>query len=199
MGRARANDLILYDRGYPAFWLVVRTKKNLRYCRCETYRPSDKAAGVCSGQLIRLTGTQTAATYPGRLCRISFFNQARDKRFVFLTNHLALPAATIAEIYRQRWQVELFFKWIKQHLKIKSFYGQSANAVKIQIWIAISTYLLIAIAKQGMALTRAEPPHFIAHFGVNLFEQRHIKQVVMNSLQQNPQPHISNQLNLFDF
>ena len=126
-----------FDRLYrihriPAFF-VVRAKKNLRYCRCETYRPSDKATGVRSDQLIRLTGTQTAATYPKRLRRISFVNQARDKRFVFLTNHLALPAATIAEIYRQRWQVELFFKSIKQHLKTKSFYGQSANAVKTQI------------------------------------------------------------------
>ncbi len=192
-----------FDRLYrihqiPAFF-VVRAKKNLRDCRCETYRPSDKAAGVRSDQLIRLTGTQTATTYPERLRRISFVDQARDKRFVFLTNHLALPAATIAEIYRQRWQVELFFKWIKQHLKIKSFSGQSANAVKTQIWIAISTYLLLAVAKKEWHLPELSLHTLLHILEVNLFEQRHIKQVVMDALQQNPEPYISNQLNLFDF
>jgi len=110
-----------------------------------------------------------------------------------------LPAATIAEIYRQLWQVELFFKWIKHHLKIKSFYGQSANAVKTQIWIAISTYLLIASAKKECHLPELSL-HTLLHISeVNLFEKRYIKQVVMDALQQNPKPHISNQLNLFDF
>ena len=111
-----------------------------------------------------------------------------------------LAAATIAEIYRQRWQIELFFKWIKQHLKIKSFYGTSANAVKTQIWIAISTYLLIAIARKELAIPVQISLHTFLHIlEVNLFEQRPIKQIVMDSLQQKQEPQDSIQLNLFDF
>ena len=136
--------------------------------------------------------------YPLR--RITFVDLSRDKRFAFLTNHLTLPAATIAEIYRQRWQIELFFKWIKQHLKIKSFYGTSANAVKTQIWIAISTYLLIAIARKELAIPDQISPHTFLHIlEVNLFEQRPIKQIVMDSLQQKQEPQDSIQLNLCDF
>ena len=183
----------------PAFF-VVRAKKNLVYRRVQTYRPSDKEAGVRSDQLIRLTGVKTTNAYPERLRRITFVDLSRGKHFVFLTNNLVLPAATIAETYRQRWQIELFFKWVKQHLKIKSFYGNSANAVKTQIWIAISTYLLIAIAKKELGIPEAVSLHTLLHIlEVNLFEQRLIKQIVMDALQQKPEPRISNQLNLFDF
>jgi len=183
----------------PAFF-VVRAKKNLVCRRVQTYRPSDKEAGVRSDQLIRLTGVKTANAYPERLRRITFADLSRGKRFVFLTNNLVLPAATIAEIYRQRWQIELFFKWVKHHLKIKSFCGNSANAVKTQIWIAISTYLLIAIAKKELGIPEAVSLHTFLHIlEVNLFEQRIIKQIVMDALQQKPEPHVSNQLNLFGF
>jgi len=183
----------------PAFF-VVRAKKNLLYTRVKTYRTSDKEAGVRSDQLIRLTGVKTAESYPEQLRRITFVDLRRDKRFVFLTNNLALPATTIAEIYRQRWQIELFFKWVKQHLKIKSFYGNSANAVKTQIWIAISTYLLIAIAKKELAIPEAVSLHTFLHIlEVNLFEQRPIKQIVMDALQQKSEPYDSNQLILFDY
>jgi len=156
------GSILTMDRAYNDFerlyrihqipaCFVVRAKKNMAYRRVQTYRPSDKEVGVRSDHLIRLTGVNTANAYPERLRRITFVDLSRDKRFVFLTNNLILPAATIAEIYRQRWQIELFFKWVKQHLKIKSFYGNSADAVKTQIWIAISTYLLIAIAKKRAA------------------------------------------------
>ena len=183
----------------PAFF-VVRAKKNLLYRRVQTYRPADKEAGVRSDQLIRLSGVKTANAYPERLRRITFVDLSRDKRFAFLTNHLTLPAVTIAEIYRQRWQIELFFKWIKQHLKIKSFYGTSANAVKTQIWIAISTYLLIAIAKKELVIPEQISLHTFLHIlEVNLFEQRRIKQILMDSLQQEREPPSSIQLNLFDF
>jgi transposase len=183
----------------PAFF-VVRAKKNLVYRRVQTYRPSDKEIGVRSDQLIRLTGVKSTYTYPERLRRITFVDSSRGKRFVFLTNNLVLPAATVAEIYRQRWQIELFFKWIKQHLKIKSFYGNSANAVKTQIWIAISTYLLIAIARKELCIPSAVTLHTFLHIlEVNLFEQRLIKQIVMDALQQELEPQYSNQLNLFDF
>ena len=183
----------------PAFF-VVRAKKNLLYRRVQTYCPADKAAGVRSDQLIRLCGAKTAKAYPERLRRIAFVDLNRNKRLVFLTNNLKLPAVTIAEIYRQRWQVELFFKWIKQHLKIKSFYGTSANAVKTQIWIAISTYLLIAIARKELHVPEPVTLHTFLHIlEVNLFEQRPINQIVMDSLQQKPEPQDSTQLNLLDF
>ena len=183
----------------PAFF-VVRAKKNLVYRRVQTYRPSDKATGVRSDQLIRLTGVKSTNTYPERLRRITFVDLRRDKRFVFLTNNLVLPADTIAEIYRQRWSIELFFKWIKQHLKIKSFYGNSANAVKTQIWIAISTYLLIAIAKKELRIHKTVTLHTFLHIlEVNLFEQRLIKPIVIDALKHKSQPQSSNQLNLFNF
>jgi hypothetical protein len=204
------GSIITMDRAYndfqrlytihqlPAFF-VIRAKKNMVYKRVQTYRPSNKKAGVRSDQLIRLTGVKTANSYPERLRRITFIDLARGKRFIFLTNNLTLPAITISEIYRQRWQIELFFKWIKQHLKIKSFYGNSANAVKTQIWIAISTYLLIAIAKKELRISKAVSLHTFLHIlEVNLFEQRSIKQIVMDALQMKAEPEISKQLNLFD-
>jgi len=204
------GSIITMDRAYndferlyrihqlPAFF-VIRAKKNLLYKRVQTYRPSDKQAGVRSDQLIRLTGAKTTNAYPERLRRITFVDLSRGKRFIFLTNNLVLPAVTIAEIYRQRWQIELFFKWVKQHLKIKSFYGNSANAVKTQIWIAISAYLLIAITKKELNIPESVSLHTFLHIlEVNLFEQRHIKQIVMDALQQEPEPVISKQLNLFD-
>ena len=183
----------------PAFF-VVRTKKNLRYRRMKTYRPSDKEAGVRRDQLIRLDGVKTADAYPERLRRVSFVDLNRDKKLVFLTNNLVLPATTIAEIYRQRWQIELFFKWVKQHLKIKSFYGNSVNAVKTQIWIAISTYLLIAIARKRLVVPEEVSLHTFLHIlEVNIFEQKPTNQIVMNAMRQKPEPPHNNQLNLFDF
>ena len=182
----------------PAFF-VIRAKKNLAYRRVKTYRPSDKEAGVRSDQLIRLTGVKSANLYPEQLRRISFVDLKLNKRFVFLTNHFKLPAIVITEIYRKRWQIELFFKWIKQHLKIKSFYGNSANAVKTQVWIAISTYLLIAITKKKLDISEVSLHTFLHILEVNLFEQRLIKQIVTNALQQEPEPPNSNQLDLFVF
>jgi len=182
----------------PAFF-VIRAKKNLAYRRVKTYRPSDKEAGVRSDQLIRLTGVKSANLYPEQLRRISFVDLKLNKRFVFLTNHFKLPAIVITEIYRKRWQIELFFKWIKQHLKIKSFYGNSANAVKTQVWIAISTYLLIAITKKKLDISEVSLHTFLHILEVNLFEQRLIKQIVTNALQQEPELPNSNQLDLFVF
>lgn len=182
----------------PAFF-VIRAKKNLAYRRVKTYRPSDKEAGVRSDQLIRLTGVKSADLYPEQLRRISFVDLKRNKRLIFLTNNFKLPAAVIADIYRKRWQIELFFKWIKQHLKIKSFYGNSANAVKTQVWIAISTYLLIAITKKKLDISEISLHTFLHILEVNLFEQRHIKQIVTDALQQKPEPPNSNQLDLFVF
>ena len=182
----------------PAFF-VIRAKKNLAYRRVKTYRSSDKEAGVRSDQLIQLTGVKSADLYPEQLRRISFVDLKRNKRLIFLTNNFKLPASVIADIYRKRWQIELFFKWIKQHLKIKSFYGNSANAVKTQVWIAISTYLLIAITKKKLDISEISLHTFLHILEVNLFEQRHIKQIVTDALQQKTEPAISNQLDLFVF
>jgi len=110
----------------------------------------DKQAGLRCDQSVALTGFYTAQHYPDRLRRIKYYDAETDKRLVFLTNNFTIPASTVAELYRHRWQVELFFKWIKQHLRIKSFFGTSENAVKTQVWIAVSVYVLVAIIKKRL-------------------------------------------------
>jgi len=153
---------IVMDRGYIDFprlfhlhrafaYFVVRAKKNLRFRRRQSH-PIDRATGVRSDQTILLNGYGSAAKFPDLLRRVSFYAADIDQRFVFLTNNFQIPSPTVAAIYHQRWQIELFFKWIKQHLRIKRFFGTSPNAVKIQIWTAMATYALIAIAKQRFSL-----------------------------------------------
>ncbi|CAN5124906.1 hypothetical protein BH23GEM4_BH23GEM4_09280 [soil metagenome] len=125
---------------------VTRAKRRLRWQRLYS-RPVDRSTGLICDQTIRLTGTTSAQDYPAHLRRIAYCDPETGKKLDFLTNDFTLLPLTIAELYRLRWQVELFFKWIKQHLRITAFYGTSANAVKTQIWIAISVYLLVAIAR----------------------------------------------------
>ena len=155
----------IMDRGYIDFarlyrfqvnmaFFVTRAKKNLQ-CRCREQRPVDKTTGLRCDQTIVLTGVTTATEYPVPLRRIKYVDPETGKRFVFLTNNFVLDALTIAKLYKCRWQVELFFKWIKQHLRIKSFFGTSENAVKTQIWIAISVYVLVAIVKKELKLDRS--------------------------------------------
>ena len=150
------------DRGYLDFerlhrlhragaFFVTRAKSNLRAQRRYS-RPVDRSTGLICDQTITLTGFYSKADYPDTLRRIRFKDPKTGKRLVFLTNTFTLPALTIAELYRCRWQVELFFKWIKQHLRIKSFFGTSENAVKTQVWIAVSVYVLVAIVKKRLAL-----------------------------------------------
>ena len=115
----------------------------------------DKTTGLRSDTIIRLNGVQTAKLYPDRLRRIAFHDAQRDRRLVFLTNNITLSALTIAKLYRCRWQVELFFKWIKQNLRIKAFYGTTENAVKTQIWVAIGVYVLVAIVRKELKLERS--------------------------------------------
>ena len=133
-------------------FFVVRAKSNTRYRRRYSHAV-DKSAGLRCDQTVVLNGTKTGAAYPRPLRRVGYRDPETDKRFDFLTNHFAVPAATIADLYRYRWQVELFFKWIKQHLRIKSFFGTSENAVKTQIWIAVSVYVLVAIIKKRLGLS----------------------------------------------
>ena len=152
----------LLDRGYVDFarlylftqacaFFVTRAKKNLQFY-LRTSRPVDRSSGVRCDQSIRLTGIRTAQRYPDLLRRIAYYDAEKDLRLTFLTNNFSLLPLTIAQLYRVRWQVELFFRWIKQHLHIRAFYGTSENAVKTQIWVAISVYVLVALLKKQLRL-----------------------------------------------
>lgn len=160
-----AGSYIVMDRGYLDFerlyrlhqalsFFVIRAKKNLQFQRRYSH-PVEKSTGVRSDQTILLTGLKTSMIYPDPIRRISYYSVEIDKRLIFLTNDFSAPACTIAALYRYRWQVELFFKWIKQHLRIKRFFGTSENSVKTQIWIAVSVYVLIAIMKKQLGLKQS--------------------------------------------
>ena len=157
----------------------------------------DKAKWLRADQTIILKGYKSREAYPEALRRVSYVDTENQKRLVFLTNIFTIPAKTVADVFKQRWQIELFFKWIKQHLRIKTFYGTSPNAVKAQIWIAVSIYLLVAIMKKRFNLPGSL--HTILQIlEVNIFEKKPIIQLVRDALKQKPEPVISNQLNLFD-
>jgi transposase len=154
-----AGAFYVMDRGYVDFkrlfvltlsaaFFVVRTKANILLQRRYSHK-IDKATGIRSDHTVILTSFESASAYPDALRRVTYLDVENNKRFRFLTNNFSLPAPTIAKIYKSRWAVELFFKWIKQHLRIKAFYGTSENAVKSQIWIAVSMYVLVAIARKG--------------------------------------------------
>jgi transposase len=175
-----AGAFYLMDRGYIDFtrlfrfqlsmaFFVTRAKKNLQWRR-QSSRRVDKTTGLRCDQIIVLTGVNTAQEYPQPLRRIKFVDPETGKRLVFLTNNRVLDALTIAKLYKCRWQVELFFKWIKQHLRIKAFYGTSANAVKTQVWIAISVYVLVAIVKKELKL-KLSMNAILQILSVNLFEK----------------------------
>jgi len=132
-------------------FFVTRAKQGLKFARLYS-RPVDFATGVRCDQTVRPTGATTRCDYPAKLRRIKFYDAPNHRTFVFLTNHFELPAATIAALYAQRWQIELFFRWIKQNLRIKTFYGTSDNAVRTQIWIAVCVYVLVAIVKKELHL-----------------------------------------------
>ena len=165
------GSIYIMDRGYVDFGrlrrfaqgsstFIIRAKKNLRFLRL-AYRAVDKSTGLRSDQTIRLVDPKTARRYPEPLRRIHYFDSETANRIVVLTNNFSLPALTVARLYKCRWQVELFFKWIKQHLRIKAFYGTSTNAVKTQTWIAISIYVLVAIAKKELRIERSLVPRCV--------------------------------------
>jgi len=197
----------VFDRGYTDFgrlcrltealaFFVIRGKRGLAYAR-RASRPVDKSTGLRSDQTIVLCGPKTATLYPSPLRRITYVDGETGHRFVFLTNNFALPALQIAPLYKCRWQVELFFKWIKQHLRIKAFYGTSVNAVKTQVWIAITVYVLVAIVKKRLGLPQSLYT-ILQVLSVTLFEKTPIYQ----ALAQLPDPTVEgdtcNQLSLFD-
>jgi hypothetical protein len=175
-----AGAFYVMDRGYIDFqrlfvftlssaFFVVRTKSNVLLQRRYSHQV-DKSTGVRSDQTVILTSFESASAYPDALRRVSYFDAETNKRLKFLTNNFALPALTIAQIYKCRWQVELFFKWIKQHLRIKAFYGTSENAVKTQIWIAVSVYVLVAIVRKRLGL-EASLYQTLQILSVTLFEK----------------------------
>ena len=155
------------------------------------------APGLRSDQTIVLAGRKSSRLYPDPLRRIAFDDAENDRRFVFLTNNFTLPALTIARLYKCRWQIELFFKWIKQHLRIKAFYGTSDNAVKIQVWIAISVYVLVAIVRKELGIDRSLN-EILQILSVTIFEKSPIFQALSEQRTQESDPGQRNQMMLFD-
>jgi hypothetical protein len=202
-----AGAIYILDRGYLDFarlynirqslaFFVTRAKRNFNFKRIYS-QPADKSVGVQADQIIRLNGFYAKRDYPDKLRRISYFDSENNKHLVFLTQNFSLPAISIAELYRCRWQVELFFKWIKQHLRIKAFYGTSENAVKTQIWIAISVYVLVAIIKKRLGIHHSLYT-ILQILSVMLFEKIPLLQVLANIKAQESEMPNYNQLNLFE-
>ncbi len=190
-------DLVrLYTLNISKSNFVIRGKRNLQFRRIYSH-PIDKSTGLRCDQTIALTGVISSQRYPEKLRRVGIFDADKRKRLIFLTNNFILPSITIAQLYKCRWQIELFFKWIKQHLRIKSFYGTSENAVKTQIWIAVTVYLLVAIIKKRLNLEMSLYT-FLQILSVTAFEKTHIFQV-LREFSSTEQPEDScNQLKLFD-
>ena len=167
-------------------------------CSSRLFGATDRSTGIICDQTISLDGFYTRQDYPELLRRIRFKDPESGKTLVFITNNFSLPAATICALYKSRWQVELFFKWIKQHLRIKQFYGTSENAVKTQIWIAVSVYVLVAIVKKRLDLD-ASLYTLLQILSVTLFEKMPIHQALAGDENRCNASQITNQLNLFDF
>jgi len=196
MDRGYVDFKRLFALNMPGAFFVTRTKSNTQYRRRYS-QPVDKSGGVRCDQTIILTGVKTATGYPQPLHRIKYYDAQTGKTFNFLTNNFAIPAQTVADLYRYRWQVELFFKWIKQHLRIKSFFGTSENAVKGQIWIAISVYVLVAIIKKRLDI-KADLYTILQILSLTLFEKTSLKQIFTESTNIMKDSVNLNQLNLFD-
>jgi len=201
-----AGSFYIMDRGFTDFsrwfslhqalaFFVIRGKSNLLFRRVYS-RAVDKSTGLRCDQTIALTGLKASQDYPQHLRRIKFHDAEHDRDLVFLTNNFDLPALTIAQLYRCRWQVELFFKWIKQHLRIKRFYGTSENAVKTQIWIAISIYVLVAIVKKRLKI-EASLYTILQILSLTLFEKTSLDQLVTKIECNDAMTDYSNQLSLF--
>ena len=195
------------DRGYVDFarlhrftqaaaFFVTRGKRRLDYTR-RARRQVDRETGLRSDQTIVLAGPKSSRLHPDPLRRIAFYDAERKRRFVFLTNNFTLPALVVARLYKCRWQVELFFKWIKQHLRIKAFYGTSDNAVKTQVWIAISVYVLVSIVKKELRIERSLY-EILQILSITLFEKSPINQALVAEKSPFPEPASPNQLSLFD-
>jgi len=202
-----ANSFYIMDRGYVDYkrlykihtanaFFITRAKDNMNYRRLYSH-PKDKTKGILYDQTIMLNGYYAAKDYPDKLRIIKFRDEQTGKVFVFLTNNFHLQATEVAQLYKNRWDIELFFKWIKQHLKIKSFWGQSENAVKTQVWIAVSVYVLVAIAKKKFMLKQSLY-EILQILSLSIFERIHINQLFQQTQLQYFKEQNSNQLILFD-
>ncbi len=203
-----AGSFYLLDRGYVDFarlyiftqacaFFITRARKDLQFYRRYS-RPVERSDGLRCDQTILLTGVRTAKRYPDPLRRIHYFDVEKDLRLTFLTNNFLLSALTIAQLYRARWQVELFFRWIKQHLRIKAFYGTSENAVKTQVWVAVCVYMLVAIVKKQLGL-ELSLYKILQILSVTAFEKTPILEGFSNFSDEFPDDESCMQLNLFDF
>jgi len=184
------GSFYIMDRGYTDFkrlynvnqcnaFYVIKAKKNFKFRRLYSH-PVDKSTGLKCDQVVVLTGPKSAKSYPDKVRRIKYYDTETDKLLVFLTNNFSLPTFTITLLYKCRWQIELFFKWIKQNLRIKSFYGDTENAVKTQIWIAVSVYVLIAIIKKRLNL-EISLYQFLQILSVNVFDRTELIQLLTNN------------------
>ena len=202
-----AGAFYIMDKGYTDFqrlyrihqqqsFFIIRAKENMTFSR-RSSRAVDKSRGLRSDQSIRLTGPKSSLYYPELLRRIHYVDVELDKRFVFLTNNFSLSPWTIARLYKFRWRIELFFKWIKQHLRIKAFYGTTSNAVKTQVWIAISVYVLVAIMKKELNLD-ASMYEILQVLGIMLFERTPVKSLFSAGFNNFSKSYLHNQLLLFD-
>jgi len=197
----------MMDRGYVDYarlyrftvemaFFVTRAKSNMKYKR-QQMRRVDKSTGLRSDYRVVLTGAQATLDYPTPIRRVAYYDVEHKKRLVFLTNNWSLPALTIALLYKRRWQVELFFKWIKQHLRIKAFYGTTPNAVQTQIWIAVCVYVLVAIVKKELRL-KCSMYQILLILSLSLFEKVPIQQALTSIVSQNEKVGCHNQLVLFN-
>lgn len=202
-----ANSFYIMDRGYVDYkrlykihmcdaFFVTRAKDNMNYRRLYSH-PKDKTKGILFDQTILLNNYYASKDYPEKIRIIKFRHEQTVKELIFLTNNFQLKATEIAQLYKHRWKIELFFKWIKQHLKIKSFWGQSENAVKTQVWIAVSVYVLVAIAKKKFMLTQSLY-EILQILSISIFEKMPINQLFQQTQLQYFKEQNSNQLNLFD-
>ena len=200
--------IYVMDRGYVDFarlhvlhlagsFFVTRTKSNMNFHRVYSAK-TDRSIGILCDQTIALDGSRTKQNYPAHLRRVRFKDPETGKTLVFLTNQMTLPATTICALYKNRWQVELFFKWIKQHLRIKRFFGTSENAVKTQIWIAVSVYVLVAIVKKKLQLD-ASLYTLLQILSLTLFEKMPLQQAFPGNDSSSNSLAVNNQLNLFEF
>ena len=203
-----AGAFYVMDRGYTDFarlyrftqacaFFIIRAKRGLDYARLAS-TPIDPATGLRSDTKIRLRGPKTATLYPDPLRRVRYYAADIDRRFVFLTNNFALPALTIAQLYKSRWQVELFFKWVKQYLRIKAFFGTSPNAVKTQVWIAVSVYVLVAIVRKELRIERSLG-EILQILSISLFEKTPLLQAFLHKPDGMDEDADHNHLPLFNF
>ena len=203
----QAGSFYLMDRAYNDFgrlflfntlgaFFIVRAKSNMKFKRLYSH-PIDKKTGIKCDQTIVLTGQNTAKEYPQKLRRVKFYDEEKQKNLTFITNNFNLEALIIAQLYKYRWQIELFFKWIKQHLRIITFFGTSQNAVKSQIWIAVCVYVLVAIIRKQMRLDNSLYT-LLDILGLSVFEEVNIYQLLTNTDYKDDSNEFSNQLNLFN-